>query len=462
LAEARPGWLQGFSPSRGLKVAGKNLIQFLIRPKAETPAAPQVLILDDKPAAAAEVPVAEDGQDAPGAPLQNLAGAIQKAAAELGQLDDIRRKLEALRQPIAEEFENRIADSSRLAQVTSELKTAKARLSETETGLSRANDRTRDLEQQVTALSSELDRARVAMNAATETLERLRPEHQEALGQIDELRTHVITYSGEVFDLQTDRESLTRQLEVAEAARASTEALLARSREAGIEMEARAEGALKRLEQASAENIGLERIISELKVVSAGEQERAAELSTQLAAARAEARLASDTMKDQAEQSRTEIKDLKAKLEETTSRNKRLQKLHNELSAGQAATLDEKSKLQRDLASLQAENRQMTQRVEVLENWLADWRRRFGDVDAARLAAVDRSEQLQVALAQSDAAMKRAELIAEQKSNELVEAGRAREAEKTGMQAEIAELKSLLSQNRAELKMMRGSLAAKG
>jgi chromosome segregation ATPase len=441
-------------------LAAKNLIQFLIRPnKSDTG---QALALATTADDRAEALLMEEAAESSGTPLQTLANAIQKAAYDLGQLDEIRLKLESLRQPIADEFENRVVDSSRLAQLTSELKSTRSRLADTESSLQRANERVRDLDQQVVELSGNLDRARVSLTATTEALERLRPEHQEALGTIDELRTHIITYSGEVFDLQTDRESLSRQLEVSETARANGEAMLARTRDVSAEMETRAEGALKRLEQATAENIGLERIISELKVVTAGEQERAAELATQLAASRAEARLASETMKEQSELNRAEIKDLRAKLEEAGSRTKRVQKLHNELSVGQATTLDEKSKLQRDLASVQAENRQMTQRVEVLENWLADWRRRFGDVDSARLAAVDRSEQLQVALAQSDAAMKRAEVMAEQKSGELDEAYRAKEAEQSRMIAEIAELKSLLSQGRAELKMMRGSLAAKG
>jgi len=437
-------------------VAAKNLIQLLIRSK---PPSHVALVLDEeKPET---LLLEEGGQDSPGAPLQALAAAIHKAGAELGQLEEIRRNLESLKAPIAEEFENRVADSSRLAQLTSELKTTRGRLTETDSALQRANERLRDLDNQVADLGAQLDRSRVSLTAATEALERLRPEHQEALGQLDELRTHVITYSGEVFDLQTDRESLSRQLEVSETARANTEAMLARTREVSAEMELRAEGALSRLEQATAENIGLERIISELKVVTAGEQERAAELSTQLAAARAESRLASETMREQSELNRAEIKDLRAKLEEAGSRTKRVQKLHNELSAGQAATLDEKSKMQRDLASVQAENRQMAQRVEVLDNWLADWRRRFGDVDAARLAAVDRSEQLQVALAQSEALAKRAEAMAEQKGNELVEAFRAKEAEQSRMQAEIAELKSLVSQGRAEIKMIRSTLAVK-
>ena len=436
-------------------MAAKNLIQFLIRPKVSSHTA--LVLEEEKP----EIVLQDEAQETPGAPLQTLAFAIQKAAAELGQLDEIRRKLESLRSPIAEEFENRVADSSRLAQLSSELKTTRSRLVDTEGGLVRANERLRDLDLQVMDLSGQLDRSRVSLTAATETLERLRPEHQEALGQLDELRTHIITYSGEVFDLQTERESLSRQLEVSETARTSGEAMLARTREASAEMELRAEGALKRLEQATAENIGLERIISELKVVTAGEQERGAELATQLAASRAEARLVSETMREQSELNRAEIKDLRAKLDEAGSRTKRVQKLHNELSVGQAATLDEKSKMQRDLASVQAENRQMAQRVEVLDNWLADWRRRFGDVDAARLAAVDRAEQLQVALAQSEAAAKRAEALAEQKTSELIEAFRAKDAEQSRMQAEVAELKSLVSQGRAEIKMMRGSLAPK-
>ena len=226
-------------------------------------------------------------------------------------------------------------------------------------------------------------------------------------------------------------------------------------------MEARAEGALKRLEQSMAENISLERSISELKVITAGEQERAAELSTQLAASRAEARLSQETLKQQTEASRQEIKELRTKLEEAASRAKRMQQLHNELSTSQTAMLDDKSKLQRDQASLQAENRQQSQRIEVLEGWLADWRRRFGDVDAARLVAVDRSEELSVALAQSDANSKRLEVLTEQKSNELEETYRANEAEQNRMRSEIGELRSSLSQTRAELKMMRASLAAK-
>jgi chromosome segregation ATPase len=292
-------------------------------------------------------------------------------------------------------------------------------------------------------------------------LERLRPEHQEALAQIEELRTRDIAYSSEVFDLKTDKEYLSRSLEVAETARANGEALLARTREVQAEMEARAEGALKRLEQSTAENINLERSIAELKVVTAGEQERAAELATQLAAARAEARLSQQTLKEQTEASRQEIKELRTKLEEAAARAKRMQQLHNELSTSQTSMLDEKSKLQRDFSGIQAENRQQAQRIEVLEGWLADWRRRFGDVDAARLVAVDRSEELSVALAQSDANVKRLEALAEQKSNELEEAGRANEAEQNRMRSEIGELKSSLSQTRAELKMMRASLAAK-
>jgi chromosome segregation ATPase len=314
---------------------------------------------------------------------------------------------------------------------------------------------------QVITLSGELDRNRVSLTAAIEALERLRPEHQEALATIEELRTNTIAYAGEVFDLKTDKEYLTRQLEVSETARSAGEALLSRTREVQAEMEARAEGALKRLEQSSAENIALERMIAELKVTAAGENERSAELATKLAAARAESRLAQETMKEQGDLNRSEIKELRSKVEESAARAKRMQQLHNDLSAAQTAMLDEKSKLQRDLAGVQAENRQMTQRIEVLETWLADWRRRFGDVDAARLVAVDRAEELQVALSQTDAAFKRSESIAAQKGNELDEVRRANEAEQNSLRSEIAELKSSLSQARAELKMMRASLATR-
>jgi chromosome segregation ATPase len=439
----------------------KNLIQIFSREKkggVALPALDTPLVLEDEKS---EAILIDEGQELPASPLQVLANAIQKASQDLHQLDEIRLKLEGLRAPIAVEFENRVVDNNRLAQLTSELRTTRARLADAEASSQRSGERGRDLDMQVVTLSGELDRARVSLAAATESLERLRPEHQEALAQIEELRTHAIAYSSEVFDLKTDKEYLTRQLEVAETARANGEALLARTREVQAEMEARAEGALKRLEQSTSENISLERTIAELKVVTAGEQERAAELATQLAAARAEARLSQETLKEQTEISRQEIKELRTKLEEAAARAKRMQQLHNELSTSQTAMLDEKSKLQREVASFQAENRQQAQRIEVLEGWLADWRRRFGDVDAARLVAVDRSEELSVALAQSDANAKRLEGLAETKSNELDEARRANDAEQNRLRSEIAELKSNLSQARAELKMMRASLAAK-
>jgi chromosome segregation ATPase len=442
----------------------KNLIQLLTRqktgvmPVAETPLVLAPPVEEER---STEVVLIDDGQDLPTSPLQVLANAVQKASQDLNALDEVRLKLESLKAPIAVEFENRVVDNNRLAQLASELRTTRARLAETEANAQRAAERGRDLDMQVVTLSGDLDRVRVSLAAASESLERLRPEHQEALAQIEELRTRDIAYSSEVFDLKTDKEYLGRQLEVAETARANGDALLARTREVQAELEARAEGALKRLEQTTAENISLERSISELKVVTAGEQERAAELATQLAAARAEARLSQQTLKEHTEASRQEIKELRNKLEEAAARAKRMQQLHNELSTSQASMLDEKSKLQRDLAATQAENRQQAQRVEVLEGWLADWRRRFGDVDSARLVAVDRSEELSVALAQSDANVKRLEALAEQRSNELEETGRANEAEQNRMRSEIAELRSSLSQTRAELKMMRASLAAK-
>lgn len=440
----------------------KNLIQIFSR--QTKPGAMPMAALDAPLVLEEERPDAllvEDAQELPASPLQVLANAIQKASQDLQQMDEIRLRLESLKAPIAVEFENRVVDNNRLAQLTSELRTTRARLADAEASAQRGAERGRDLDMQVVTLSGELDRARVSLAAASESLERLRPEHQEALAQIEELRTRAIAYSSEVFDLKTDKEYLTRQLEVAETARANGEALLARTREVQAEMEARAEGALKRLEQATAENISLERTIAELKVVTAGEQERAAELATQLAAARAEARLSQETLKQQTEASRQEIKELRTKLEEAASRAKRMQQLHNELSTSQTAMLDEKSKLQRDLAATQAENRQQAQRIEVLDGWLADWRRRFGDVDSARLVAVDRSEELSVALAHSDANAKRLEGLAEQKSNELEESHRANDAEQNRLRSEIAELRSSLSQARAELKMMRASLAAK-
>ena len=441
----------------------KNLIQLLTR-QNKPGAAPLALettplvLEEEKP----EALLIDDGQEMPNSPLQVLANSIQKASQDLHSLDEIRLRLESLRAPVAVEFENRVVDNNRLAQLTSELRTTRARLAEAEGAAQRSAERGRDLDMQVVTLTGDLDRTRVSLAAATESLERLRPEHQEALAQIEELRTHAIAYSSEIFDLKTDKEYLTRQLEVAETARASGEALLARTREVQIEMEARAEGALKRLEQATAENISLERSISELKVVTAGEQDRAAELATQLAASRAEARLSQETLKQQTEATRQEIKELRNKLEEAASRAKRMQQLHNDLSVSQTATLDEKSRLQRDLSTVQAENRQQAQRIEVLDGWLADWRRRFGDVDSARLVAVDRSEELSVALAHSDSNAKRLEGLAEQRANELEEAGRANEAEQNRLRSEIAELRSSLSQTRAELKMMRASLAAKG
>lgn len=409
---------------------------------------------------AAEAPRTDEDPQSSGASLQTLANAIQKAAADLGRLDEIRLALESLKEPIANEFENRVVDAGRLAQINSELKTTRGRLAETETALERANTRLGDLDKQIVELTDELDRSRVSLSAATEALERLRPDHQEALATIDELRTHMIAYSGEVFDLQTERESLTRQLEASQAARVDGEAVLAQMRDAAVEMEARAQGTSKRLEQATAETIVLERVIGELKLLNAGEQDRSAELSAQLAAARAEARSAGEAMAAQAELDRAEIQDLRGRLEETLSRTQQVQKLNQELVIDQSSAGEEKSRLQRDLATIQAENRQLAQRVEVLDSWVADWRRRFADVDAARLASDERAEQLQVALAQSEASVKRAETLIEQKTHEFIESFRAKEMEHGRMRAEIAELKSLLSQGRAELAMR--ALVAKG
>jgi chromosome segregation ATPase len=434
-------------------MAGINLIKLFGRSKT---ARPPPIVLDQS----SEAPEVEENPEASGATLQALANAIQKAAVDLGRLDEIRLALESLKEPIANEFENRVIDASRLAQINSELKTTRGRLAETEETLERAKARLGDLDKQIGDLNGQLDRAGVSLSAATEALDRLRPDHQEALATIEELRTHIIAYSGEVFDLQTERESLIRQLESSEAARSNGEALLAQMREAGVEMEARAQGTLKRLEQATAENVALERVIGELKLLNAGEQDRSAELSSQLAASRAEARLAGETMKEQAELDRAEIQDLRGQLEETLSRTQQVQKLHQELVIDQSTAGEEKSRLQRDLATTQAENRQLAQRVEVLDSWVADWRRRFADVDGARLAADERAEQLQLALAQSEASVKRGESLIEQKSLQLIEAFRAKDIEQGRMRAEIAELKSLLSQGRAELAMR--ALVTKG
>jgi chromosome segregation ATPase len=285
--------------------------------------------------------------------------------------------------------------------------------------------------------------------------------HHDAVAQIEEQRAHIIAYASEVFDLKTDKEYLTSQLKTAEAERAAAEAQLAAARESGAESEARAEGAFKRLEQAAADHMTLERIIRELRVAAAGDKDRASELTAQLAASRAEARLAADAMDQMLAATRVEIDDLRARLEEAVAHARQMQQMHAEAAGGQSALLEERARLQRDLSSAQAENRQTAQRIEVLETLTADWKRRFGDVDAARQAAVARAEDLQLNFAQADSALKRCETIAQQRERDLREAHDAHEELQTRLRAEIADLKSGLNQARAELKMMRASLAAR-
>jgi chromosome segregation ATPase len=422
-------------------------------------AAKPIVMLAPEPARADDL--LEGGRDEAVSPLQTLANAIQKAAADLRQLDAIRLDLEALRAPVAEEFENRVVDNNRLAQLTSELRTTRERLAEAEAALHKSQERSRDLEARAAILGGDLERTRVSLAAANEALERLRPEHQEALGQIEEQRAHMIAYSSDVFDLKTDKEYLSRQLEVSEAERAAAEAQLAGAREAAAEAQARGDGALKRLEQAAAENAALDKTVSELKVTTAGEHDRANELASQLAAARAEARLAAEAMNQALETSRAETDDLRARLEESVACARHMQELHAELAAGQGAHLEDKARLQRDLAAALAENRQSVQRIEVLDNLAADNRRRLTETESARQEAAGRGEALQLELTQTDTALKRAEAIAEQKGNELQDAFRTHEDEQTRLRAEIDALKSDLSQTRAELKMTRASLASK-
>jgi chromosome segregation protein len=397
----------------------------------------------------------------PPVPLQILAHAIHRAAADLHQLEEIRLRLEGLRDPIAAEFENRVADNNRVAQLTSELASARERLAETEAALQRAYDRNRSLEQQTIAQAGEMDRLRVALSAAHEAQERLRPEHQEACEQLEEQRAHIIAFSGEVFDLKTDKEYLTRQLEVAEAERSSAESQLAGAREAANGAEARAQSLQRRLEKSAEDLAALERLVGELKITTVGEQGRAAEMAAQLAAARAESRLASEAMNQALEASRAESDDLRARLEESLARAKGLQALHTELSATQASLLEEKARLQRDLATAQAENRQTGQRIEVLDGLASDARRRLADAETARAEAAGRCEDLQLALAQCEASLKRAESTAERKGDELADSFRTCEEEQTRLRGEIDSLKSDLSQTRAELRMMRTSFAAR-
>jgi chromosome segregation ATPase len=403
----------------------------------------------------------EGGREEAVSPLQTLAHSIQKAAADLRQLEDVRVRLEALRGPMAEEFENRVTDNNRLAQLTSELRTTRARLDEAETDLARANAKVAELETRAGSLTHDLGAAQVALASASEQVERLRPLHHDAITQIEEQRAHIIAYSSEVFDLKTDKEYLASQLKTAEAERAAAEAQLAAARESGAEAEARAEGAFKRLEQAAADHMTLERIIREARVAAAGDKDRASELTAQLAAARAEARLAADSADQMLAATRIEIDDLRARLEEALAHARQMQQMHAEVAGGQSALLEERARLQRDLSSAQAENRQTAQRIEVLETLTADWKRRFADVDAARLAAVARAEDMQLNFAQADAALKRCETIAQQREGDLREAHDVHEELQNRLRAEIADLKSGLNQARAELKMMRASLAAR-
>jgi hypothetical protein len=99
----------------------KNLIQLLTRQRT-VGAGESPLVLEEEKA---EEILLDDGQALPATPLQSLANAIHKASADLHAMDEIRLRLESLKAPIQVEFENRVVDNNRLAQLTSELRSTR-------------------------------------------------------------------------------------------------------------------------------------------------------------------------------------------------------------------------------------------------------------------------------------------------------------------------------------------------
>jgi crescentin len=397
----------------------------------------------------------EDGER-----LQRIAVVVESVAGELARLEQLRLQLQALRAPMSAEFDAQMKAIAQTAELGHRLSSTSARLGEHETGLAAAREQLRERQAKLEQTTAALEAQTSARHAVETEVAELRPALAQVNLQVEALRRRLGERDAECSDLQIEKKSLAGQIETLTGVNKELSSRAEQLQHDFAATNDQLADVRKRGEAVQVRALRAERLVDDLNATLSVERDRIAELESRAQAAQELANRTIAAMQAKDDERLVEIAALRNKLGDVQTRCASLEEAREKSVAELQGLNAQRGGLVRDLAARDVELLQLKNRLQSLEANLEESRRRIADVDAARVAAVQRSDGLAKQLTALEGRSARSDILVEQRVAEAGALRAANEELKAKLAATTQDLQGVIVQQKSEIEMLRGALAA--
>ena len=394
-----------------------------------------------------------------GARQELLGSSLDEIARLAGHLKHMEQMVSDIRRPLDEEL-------STHKQEHGELITTRAVLDQTTERLTETRDRERALAARLASLELSLaegEAERQARDSVIEDhrleLDRLRTSLNESDARADAAAAGLRDATLRMKQLEEDTAFLRKQAQEDDSFRREIDALLARASQEALLLEEEAATLRRRLEQATADAFRLSNLEVELQAQLANERARMIPLQAATERAQAELLQLKGHAEEQVSAARSEITALNTRLETSAARANRLESLNADLSRRLSEAVSKHRTDERRTSEIQTSAERTLERAAGLEEELSAQRSAGASLERARLAALERADQLSKLLQNHEVTVRRAEerlrdmqAKLEASTAELESTRRAQEQSASGASAEMERLRADLAIAEAGLK----------
>jgi chromosome segregation ATPase len=329
---------------------------------------------------------------------ESITSALEDATHALGQLKVVEEGLERARRALNTEFESRreersenVALNALLDHYRQELSSAGARESELLSRLNASEVVIQDLKAGKAAAESD------ASNRQSEVT-RLNASFNSARAEASELRALLDQASKQLSQVKDDNEAMHTRLDEAEARRQEAEAKTVSLTQTVAMIEAERGALERRTESQTSETARLGRAVAELEGRLSAEQTRSRTFEAASQAAEAASARLTQAMEEQAANTKVHLETADMRLETAQARASRLEAENAELNGRFQEAAGKDRVKSRELSDSRQWLDRAEERIRGLEGDLTSVRQELLAAEAARSAAVDRSERLTEAL----------------------------------------------------------------
>ncbi len=344
-----------------------------------------------------------------GARQERLGGTLDEIGRLASHLKHLDEMVAELRSPLDEEM---VAHRHELG----ELITTRALLDQTAERLQNSRDGERSLAARVAGLELALEGAQADRHARDSALQdvglevdRLRNALTETDARAESSTLALRDANLRMRQLDEDLAFMRKQSQEDDSFRREIDALLARASQESLLLEEEAGTLRRRLEQATSEAFRLSNVESELQSQLANERARLIALQAATERAQGELLQLRGQAEEQSAASRSEIAALSTRLETSGARANRLETLNADLARRLSEATSKHRSDERRVSEVHTAGERTAERAAAVEEELATQRNANAALERARLAALERADQLGKLLQSHEQTMRRAE-----------------------------------------------------